>query len=174
MTTTIIAPFHGPHDHGDCLEEALRVAEESCRARGLRLTEVRKQVLALVWQSHKPQRAYDVIAGLNKLGHKPAPPTTYRALDFLQQAGLIHRIESLNSYIGCADPKVTHSSQFFICDQCAAVAEVQDTGLNQKLAGNADQLGFTPRNQTIEIHGLCRDCTRLERSWNSSAGEDDA
>ena len=159
MTTTIIAPFHGPHDHDDCLDEALRVAEESCRAQGLRLTDLRKQVLALVWKSHRPQRAYDVLEGLKEFGHRPAPPTAYRALEFLVQAGLIHRIESMNAYIGCAGPQEHHSSQFFICDECDSVAEIHDTALTNKLTKNAQDLGFTPRDHTIEIHGLCEECS---------------
>lgn len=160
MTTTIIAPFHGPHDHNDCLDEAIRNAEERCRDEGLRLTELRKRVLTLVWKSHKPQRAYDILQGLEDFGHRPAPPTAYRALEFLVQAGLIHRIESLNAYIGCADPNQHHTSQFFICDACDAVAEIQDTALTRKLTKNAVELGFTPRQQTIEIHGLCEDCNK--------------
>ena len=160
MTKTIIAPFHGPHDHNDCLDEAIRNAEQRCRLEGLRLTELRKRVLTLVWESHKPQRAYDILEGLEQYGHRPAPPTAYRALDFLVQAGLIHRIESLNAYIGCADPHQHHSSQFFICDECDAVAEIQDTALTRKLTQNANELGFTPRDQTIEIHGLCGDCSK--------------
>lgn len=160
MTTTIIAPFHGPHDHNYCLDEAIRNAEERCCSEGLRLTELRKRVLVLIWQSHTPQRAYDILEGLKDFGHRPAPPTAYRALDFLVQAGLIHRIESLNAYIGCANPHQHHTSQFFICDECEAVAEVQDTTLTRKLAKNAVELGFTPRDQTIEIHGLCEECKK--------------
>jgi Fur family zinc uptake transcriptional regulator len=167
MTTTIIAPFHGTHDHGNCLDEALRVAEENCRTQGRRLTAVRRQVLALVWQSHKPQRAYDVLKGLKAYGHRPAPPTAYRALEFLEQAGLIHRIESLNAYIGCADPASSHTSQFFICDECDAVAEIQDTALTRKLSKDAHELGFTPRNQTIEIRGLCRQCNEMDNPHGS-------
>lgn len=159
MTRTVIAPFLGPHDHEDCLDEALRTAEQKCTEQGLRLTALRRRVLALIWQSHKPQRAYDVIEGLKKFGHRPAPPTAYRALEFLEQAGLIHRIESLNAYIGCAEPQIDHTGQFFICDECDAVAEVQDTALDRKLVNNAGELGFTPKHQTIEVHGVCSDCT---------------
>lgn len=159
MTTTVIAPFHGPHNHDTCLDEALRVAEESCASRGLRLTPLRRQVLELIWQTHKPQGAYDVLAGLERRGRRPAPPTAYRALEFLERAGLIHRIESLNAYVGCADPKRHHFGQFFICDRCAAVAEVRDPSLTRKLSRNADELGFTPRDQTVEIRGLCQECS---------------
>jgi len=158
MTATIIAPFHGEHDHDQCLDDALSKAEESCRAQGLRLTSIRRQVLMLVWKSHKPQSAYDVLEGLKSYGHKPAPPTAYRALEFLEQAKLIHRIESLNAYVGCAVPEKQHTGQFFICEKCASVAEVQDTAVTRKVSKNANDLGFTPRNQTIEILGMCRDC----------------
>ena len=160
MSTTIIAPFRGPHDHNDCLHKAIRDAEERCNSKGLRLTELRRRVLALVWKSHRPQRAYDVLKGLEDYGHRPAPPTAYRALDFLVQAGLIHRIESLNAYIGCPDPGQRHAGQFFICDACDAVAEIQDTTLTRKLNKSADQLGFTPHGHTIEIHGLCEKCSK--------------
>lgn len=160
MTTTIIAPFHGEHDHDQCMDDALCMAEDRCRAQGLRLTDIRKQVLTLVWKSHKPQSAYDILEGLKAFGHKPAPPTAYRALDFLEQAKLIHRIESLNAYIGCADPKKRHTGQFFICENCASVAEVQDTTVTRKVSRNAQDLGFTPHNQTIEILGLCQECHR--------------
>lgn len=160
MTTTILAPFHGEHDHEQCLDDALDKAERSCREKGLRLTRTRKQVLTLVWKSHKPQSAYDILEGLKAFGHKPAPPTAYRALEFLEQARLIHRIESLNAYIGCAVPETRHTGQFFICERCASVAEVQDTGITRKVARNADELGFTPRDHTIEILGLCRECGR--------------
>ena len=122
MTATIIAPFHGEHDHDQCLDDALLKAENSCRAQGLRLTSIRRQVLMLVWKSHKPQSAYDILEGLKSYGHKPAPPTAYSALDFLEQAKLIHRIESLNAYVGCAVPEKQHTGQFFICENCASAS----------------------------------------------------
>lgn len=158
MTVRVIAPFHGGHDHEQCLSRALENAERVCHDQGLRFTALRRHALELVWRSHKPVGAYDVMEGLRKRGHRPAPPTAYRALEFLHHAGLIHRIESLNAFVGCADPESAHAGQFFICDRCHRVAEIDDTRLAKQIARHADDLGFATRDQTIEIHGQCADC----------------
>lgn len=158
MSVRVIAPFHGGHDHEECLARALDNAERVCRSHGLRFTRLRRHVLELVWRSHKPVGAYDVMEGLRALGHRPAPPTAYRALDFLYRAGLVHRIESLNAFVGCADPESSHAGQFFICDQCHRVAEIDDSRLVRQISRHADELGFVTREQTIEIHGRCADC----------------
>lgn len=158
MSVRVIAPFRGGHNHDECLARALANAERVCRSQGLRFTALRRNTLELVWRSHKPVGAYDVMDGLRRLGHRPAPPTAYRALEFLHQAGLIHRIESLNAFVGCADPESSHAGQFFICDRCRRVAEVEDAGLNRQILRHAAELGFTTSDQTIEIHGRCADC----------------
>src|SRR5262249_31814588 len=87
-----------PHDHQACVAEALDKAALLCDRRGARLTELRLRVLELVWRSHAPVGAYEVLGLLQQRGGKrAAPPTVYRALDFLLEHGLIHRLESLNA-----------------------------------------------------------------------------
>lgn len=158
MSTKVITPFHGNHDHNLCLAQAIENAIRICEVQGLRFTPLRRNTLELIWRSHKPMGAYDVLEGLKALGHKPAPPTAYRALEFLHDAGLIHRIESLNAYVGCADPKAAHVGQFLICEHCASVAEIHDTNLAKKITAMAKSLGFSPKSQMIEVKGLCPDC----------------
>lgn len=160
MNVRVIAPFHGGHDHERCLAQALENAERVCRDQGLRLTRLRRRALELVWRNHQPVGAYDVVGGLRRLGHRPAPPTAYRALEFLHEAGLIHRIESLNAFVGCPDPERSHAGQLFIRERCDRVAEIDDTRLVRQISRHADKLGFTTRDQTIEIRGRCADCQR--------------
>ena len=94
-----------PHDHSRCVAEALAEAEALCAKQGTRLTTLRKRVLELVWASHKPLGAYDILGVLSEEdGRRAAPPTVYRALDFLLENGLVHRIASLNAFIGCVHP----------------------------------------------------------------------
>jgi len=146
------------HNHNDCIHHALASAEATCRSKGLRMTKLRHQVLELVWASHEPVKAYDLLDQLKALDFNSAPPTVYRALDFLLNAGLVHRIESLNAYIGCDHPQQEHSAQFFICDRCRSVAEVDVTGVNTALSEEAGRCGFRIQSPTIEIHGVCRSC----------------
>lgn len=156
--STVISPFHGEHDHLQCQTEALSAAQKRCHQEGLRLTPLRQEVLEIVWASHNPIGAYDVLQKLQERGHKPAPPTAYRALDFLVLAQLIHRVESLNAYIGCPQPGVAHHSQFFICNECGHTAELYSAAVTDALEAGAKELGFSPNQPVIEIHGVCNQC----------------
>lgn len=154
----VISPFHGEHDHSHCESHALEVAIERCAQQGLKLTKIRRQVLEIIWSQHNPIGAYDVLQKLQERGHKPAPPTAYRALDFLVSANLIHRIESLNAYIGCPSPDSNHQCQFYICTQCGHIAEVNNAAVSEALSAGAKGLGFKSEQPVIEVHGVCKDC----------------
>jgi Fur family zinc uptake transcriptional regulator len=168
MTRSVIQDFiTRDHDHGPCVDDALVRAQAICSARGERLTPLRRQVLVLVWGSHLPVKAYELLAQLSIGRKRCAPQTVYRALDFLRDAGLIHRLESLNAYIGCARPDKRHSAQFLICTQCGAVAEMDDDSLSAKIDANARRLGFSVSEEKIEVAGLCRGCDAQNRRRTS-------
>lgn len=147
-----------PHDHRHCIKAALDEAARICRERKGRLTEQRKRVLELVWNSHKPVGAYAILEQLRTEGFNGAPPTVYRALDFLLEHGLIHRIESLNAYTGCAHPGAHHTGQFLICSQCQRVAELDDANVNKAINNTAQRYGFEANYHVVEIRGLCPQC----------------
>lgn len=164
MTKTPVTTVeYTTHDHSSCIHSALEQASALCQERGQRLTSLRKQVLELVWQSHKPVGAYDVLAMLSKGQDRPAaPPTVYRALDFLQEQGLVHRIASLNAFIGCSCPDMPHAGIFLICEKCRTTREMaqeldcQDS--LQNLQDLADSTGFKTSGALIEMTGLCPAC----------------
>lgn len=148
-----------PHDHRHCIKQALAEAETLCARHGLRLTALRRRVLELVWQSHKPLGAYDILAVLSEQdGRRAAPPTVYRALDFLLEHGLVHRIASLNAFVGCDHPDHAHQGQFFICRQCHAAIELERTAISDSILDSARSLGFRVEAQTVEVVGLCARC----------------
>lgn len=146
------------HDHAKCVFDAVADAESICSARQERLTPIRKTVLELVWKNHKPVKAYDLLTQLSEFHERPAPPTVYRALDFLQEAGLVHKIQSINAYVGCADPGRTHQGQFLICRKCGDIAELDDASLTSRISENAKRVGFRVETETIEVTGLCKEC----------------
>lgn len=155
----IAAPFPpAAHDHGGCVQQAMETAERLCREKSLRFTTLRRRVLELVWTSHKPVGAYDILEKLNREGRKAAPPTVYRALEFLIEAELVHRLDSLNAYVGCADPSSSHTGQFLICRGCRSVAELDDAEISDLVQRTAADLGFTAVHQMLEIQGLCEAC----------------
>jgi Fur family zinc uptake transcriptional regulator len=97
---------------------------------------------------------------LQNKGHKPAPPTAYRALDFLVSAKLVHRLESMNAYIGCPSPGANHQCQFYICERCGHAAELHSEAVSQAIESGAQQLGFIHNQPVIEVHGICQACAK--------------
>jgi Fur family zinc uptake transcriptional regulator len=148
-----------PHDHSHCVSHALAEAETICARQGLRLTALRKRVLELVWHSHKPLGAYDILGVLSEEdGRRAAPPTVYRALDFLLENGLVHRIASLNAFIGCNQPQHAHQGQFLICRSCNAAIELEQPAISQAIIAEAAAVGFVVEGQMVEVVGLCAGC----------------
>lgn len=157
MFTTPLA--HRPHDHSRCVHSALTEADTLCQQKGLRLTALRRRVLELVWQSHKPLGAYDILAVLSEQdGRRAAPPTVYRALDFLLDNGLVHRIASLNAFMGCVHPEHAHQGQFLICRACHIAVELEQPSITQAINEGASTVGFSVETQTVEVVGLCSNC----------------
>jgi len=156
----VVSPFRdADHRHSDCMDTALAKAELSCQRRSLRLTAIRRRVLELVWRNHAPVKAYDLLEILKAEKKGAAPPTIYRALEFLQQQGFVHRIESLNAYVGCGEPGHQSTAQFLICHRCGVVAELEDVEIGRLIAEKAGRLGFTSKHQVIEVQGLCTGCS---------------
>ncbi len=133
----------------------MKKAEAYCAAHNLRLTDTRKQVLAIIWQSHTALTAHNIMEALGN----SQPPITYRALQFLQENGLIHHIASLNAYIGCPHIGEAHTGQMVICKHCLTVTEI-NTPLPQLLT-DASRNGFTVEDTHIEILGTCKHCQSL-------------
>ena len=154
------SPLCQSDHHQHCIHRALESAEELCAQRAVRLTLLRKRVLELVWQSHKPLGAYDILEMLSREDdRRAAPPTVYRGLDFLLENGLIHRLASLNAYIGCSHPEVAHEGYFMICQQCSNAYELaQHTAIDAAIAQEALLMGFAVQTQTVEILGTCAAC----------------
>jgi Fur family zinc uptake transcriptional regulator len=152
------------HDHESCVGTALDRAAALCSRRGARLTDLRREVLALVWQGHEPVGAYHILDALRHRHPGAAPPTVYRALEFLMDQGLIHRIESLNAYVGCDRPGAPHVSQFLICTRCGTTAELDDPGIAAAVGRGAAALGFAVERQTIEVRGRCPHCRERQQA----------
>ena len=142
------------------IEQQLDTAEATCIHRGMRLTSLRRQVLGLILETGGPASAYDLLDQL-RLHHKgAAPPTIYRALDFLLEQRLIHKVERLSAYIGCVHVHNTeqHAAQFLICRQCGRVAELEDAPIRAAIDAAASRVGFHAHGSTIEIEGICAAC----------------
>ena len=147
----------------------LSQAEAICSGRGTRLTGLRRQVLGLVLDSPKPAGAYDLLERLRARHKGAAPPTIYRALDFLLDQGLIHKVERLAAFVGCihgAEPgggAHHHAVQFLVCSTCGGVEELSDPAIGLSLQQAAAARGFSMAGSIVEADGTCSACTASGR-----------
>jgi Fur family zinc uptake transcriptional regulator len=145
---------------------SLERAEALCQTRGVQLTPLRRDVLRLVLEAEAPIGAYALLDQLKVSRAKAAPPTVYRALDFLLEQGLIHRLERLNAFMGCNealeghdhDHAHDHPHQFLICRGCGVTREISDHAVAEAISAAAAKAGFSAARATVEIEGLCGKC----------------
>jgi Fur family zinc uptake transcriptional regulator len=151
------------HDHPDtgldarALDLALTAAEARCAGDGERMTPPRRRVLRLLLEAGEPVKAYDLMARFGEAGAPAKPPTVYRALEFLEKQGLVHRIASISAYVACSVGERAHAAAFLICDCCGATLEVAPPE-GGALAGAARAAGYVIQRTTIEGHGRCPAC----------------
>ena len=150
------------HDHASCVVEALNAAKVACKKSGERLTPLRLKVLELIWRSHSPVGAYDLLEMLREERGRVAPPTVYRALEFLCRQGFVHRLDSLQAFIGCGHPtgyyEGHHAAHFLICQDCGVALEIRDGPLEGAIEGLVGRMDFAIADETIELSGICSAC----------------
>ncbi|MFM0296481.1 MULTISPECIES: Fur family transcriptional regulator [Paraburkholderia] len=157
------AHTHEPgHTHGDSQEAALTLAEEYCRERGEKLTPIRRKVLELLLNSGRATKAYSLLDEMRQIHPGSAPPTVYRALDFLLSAGLVHRIESINAFTVCHDLTQCQHGILVVCQQCGNVTELHQPKLRQALVTQIEDAGYRLASDEIELKGLCSACQAAE------------
>jgi len=149
---------HHPHDHD--ADDFVRAVEHASAQRGLRLTPLRREVLQLLAAANQPVKAYDLLDALRENHANAAPPTVYRALDFLLENKFIHKLESINAFVSCHHPEEAHQVPFLICDTCSSAQEVCDERVAELIESQARALGFRPQAQTLEVHGTCKRCRK--------------
>ncbi len=135
-------------------------AERVCRARGARLTPQRRRVYELLVEADEPITAYELLHRLGGEGGPPAPPTVYRALEFLQAHGLVHRLASHHRYVACDHPEDDrHGGLFLVCSRCGSAREVNDERVAHTVVRSAQEAGFALESAVLpEVEGVCPAC----------------
>jgi Fur family transcriptional regulator, zinc uptake regulator len=150
------------HVHGDAppvsIDAALAMAEDYCRQRGEKLTPIRRKVLELLLTSGRATKAYSLLDEMRQIHPGSAPPTVYRALDFLLSAGLVHRIESINAFAVCHDLTQCQHGILVVCQQCGNVTELHEPKLRQALVAQIEAAGYRLEGDGIELKGVCAQC----------------
>tara|TARA_B110000444_G_C18650931_1_gene506034 strand:+ start:191 stop:649 length:459 start_codon:yes stop_codon:yes gene_type:complete len=144
--------------HQRCVDDAIKRAQLVCDENRSRFTTLRKRVLELVWASHKPVKAYDLLSELQKEDQSAKPSTIYRTLDFLLELGLVHKIYRQNTYVGCVNPKEERPCFFLVCKNCHNIEEKHDEEYYSLIKNISKKHQFQLQESSFEIEGLCNNC----------------
>jgi Fur family zinc uptake transcriptional regulator len=155
--TSFSATAHAAHDCCDNAE-ALARAEAVCQGRGASLTAIRREVLELLWRSPTGAKAYDLLAQIKEQRPGAAPPTVYRALDFLIEQGLAHKIGRMNLFVACRHESHQIPSLFLVCPRCSGVTEMQEPSVMSALSSSLAAAGYRLESPEVEISALCPKC----------------
>lgn len=147
-------------DHNECVDKAIFQAESICDNNNLRFTELRRRVFEIILNSHQPAKAYDILSELQKVDPAAKPSTVYRTLDFLLECGLIHKLQSSNSYAPCSHPNRHNQCYFLICEICNEIKECCSDKLTTVINDIAKVNNFISKNITVEINGICPLCSK--------------
>lgn len=133
-------------------------AEKFCASKGAKLTEIRRQVLELALRYPDVIKAYDVLADLQRIRSNAAPPTVYRALDFLVEMGILHRTESLNGFVFCPHFADEHSAVILNCRACGHTQECDAEDALKGLQDFCKAQGFELGSEALVLSGHCQAC----------------
>lgn len=146
------------------LQDKMERFESICHKRKQRVTPLRRNVLSTILKTEKSIKAYDIIRKLSTPAKKVKPPVVYRALEFLQEQGFIHRIERDNSYAACAHPeKKKNNYMLVVCKKCGVVEEFGDDSLSRIIQLNVHNAGFEMAAGTLEVGGVCPSCLNSKK-----------
>lgn len=155
-------PSSSSSPHPSSVADQLSIAESLCEQRGRRLTPIRRKVLELLLRHGRSLKAYELLEAMRAEHPGAAPPTVYRALDFLMEEGLIHRLDAVNAWTACLDAAGDPHDLLVVCTGCGAVAEVSDPVMSQQLAKRVAMTGFALATQETEIRALCPQCQKKQ------------
>lgn len=138
--------------------QALERAAASCRERGASLTAIRREVLALLYRTPKGIKAYDLLEQMRQTRGNASPPTVYRALDFLIEQGLAHKIGRMNLFVACRHGAHSSPSLFLVCPKCNGVTEQEDPDMVTSLYASLAATGHRLDSPEVEISAVCPQC----------------
>lgn len=143
------------------IRERLADAEALCAERGAGFTHLRRKVLELLLRRGSPAKAYDLQADMIASGRRAAPTTVYRALEFLTEQGLVHRIHALNAFVACSDDfrRCRHHDPLMLaCSACEKSVEIANPEIGEFIRRALQPTGFCFQGNAMEIRGLCQAC----------------
>lgn len=136
------------------VQDAVDRAVNLCARKGVRLTALREKAVEALAEAGRPIKAYDLLPALGENGAPAKPATAYRALEFLEELGLVHRVAGINAFVLCSHGGGSHVTTLYVCEKCGAADERAERGTPSA----SPPRGFKVERSVVEHYGLCARC----------------
>jgi Fur family ferric uptake transcriptional regulator len=128
------------------------------RESGLRVTDHRLAIVALLSKTKLPITVYEIVDVLRKK-EDIDQATVYRNLTSLQEAGLVRRLD-FNHGHAHYELENGRASHQLVCTKCETFEKIEGVAAGEtikKMMRKSKKFKLIPSN-SIEIYGLCRNC----------------
>jgi len=146
------------HSHASSISEAKARFESHLKSKGKSLGRNDEPILSLLLSKNRAFGAYEIVEQLSKMGKRVQAVQVYRSLEKLIEFGAVHKLRTKNAFVACFEDGICNSQQFFICDVCDDVSEIQSQKLDNSIQDAARKSDFSVKLPSVEILGICSEC----------------
>ncbi len=129
------------------------------RARGFRITKVRRAIASELIAAGQPRSALELLEALKVAGLNVNKTTVYRELDFLQANRIVTEIDLLDGMKRYEMVLADHHHHHLVCTQCKNIQCVEmDNDLDELERRLQKRHGFRVESHVLEFFGICSGC----------------
>lgn len=124
-----------------------------------RATRQREAISAQLDAAEGFRSAQDLHEALRRAGSRVGIATVYRALQVLAASGDLDVLRSERGELLYRRCRKDGHHHHLVCRRCARSVEVESPQVEAWAERIARRHGFTESSHTVEVFGLCRDCS---------------
>lgn len=141
---------------GEELEQRVRAFVEVCRAKGLKATHQRMEIVRELAGSQEHPDAETIYRRVRRRVPAVSRDTVYRTLSTLESHGLVCRADTLGGPARF-DPNLERHHHF-ICTACGAIRDFRSPAFDRLPIPQAVRAFGDVTSARVEVRGVCAEC----------------
>ena len=136
----------------------LREFDEFLAGRGLRLTDQRRQIARVFFESDGHHSAEDIYHRVQQQLPGIGTATVYRTMKLLNEAGLATGLNLGDGLARYESPSRKGHHDHLVCRRCGEIVEFANDQIEELQEKVAKTYGFVVTDHRLELYGLCGGC----------------
>lgn len=145
-------------------DDLLIKLKQIVKERGLKYTKQRESIFETILESHEHLNAEEIYKRVSEEfpDQNIGIATVYRALSFLEEAGLVNSI-TLSKESKKFEPNYDRHHDHLICIKCNKIVEFNDERIEKRQEKIAKEKGFTLTHHVMYLYGVCSTCVEKSK-----------